>query len=221
MVRLTFGLFEHLEIYEPFFQAGVRDANTISEMLKRNQLDISRFEALLDFGCGCGRVLRNWRSVPAKLHGTDLNPYLIEWCQQNLPFGEFRVNDIEPPLSFGDSSFDFIYTLSVFTHIVEPLQIPWAAELARVLIPGGYLLTTVQGAEYMSRLSSADQEAFGNGKLIVKSTERAGTNACAAYHPEAYLRSSFASGAGLDFLDLWSAAAMNNRQDAVLFRKPC
>ncbi len=220
MIRLTFGLFGDVAIYEPFYSAGVQDADSISKVLERNQLDISQFEAVLDFGCGCGRVIRQWKSAPASLHGSDFNPYLIEWCERNLPFGEFRVNDMTPPLSFKDNSFDFIYVLSVFTHIVEPLQIPWVAEMARVLRPGGFLLMSVNGEGNVSRLPDADQEVFRRGELLVKWTERAGTNACTAFHPEAYLRTTLASNAGLEFLDLSPAGVMDNRQDAVLLRKP-
>ena len=39
--------------------------------------------AVLDFGCGCGRVMRRWADVsgPA-FFGSDYNPNLINWCRE-------------------------------------------------------------------------------------------------------------------------------------------
>ena len=73
--------------------------------------------SILDFGCGCGRVVRWWRDLPAEIHGSDFNPTLVRWCRENLPFGVFEVNRPEPPLPYPDDSFDLVYALSVLTHL--------------------------------------------------------------------------------------------------------
>ena len=56
-------------------------------ILARSGVTIERLGAILDFGCGAGRVLRHWKSLegPA-LHGTDYNPELVAWCAASLPF---------------------------------------------------------------------------------------------------------------------------------------
>jgi len=59
-----------------------------------------------------------------------------------IPFAEFDINALSPPLVYGEGSFGLIYTFSVFTHLSEALQVSWLAELSRVLKPGGYLLLT-------------------------------------------------------------------------------
>ena len=41
------------------------------------------------------------------------------------------------------SSFDLIWALSVFTHLVDPMR--WLAELHRVLAPGGQLIASYMG----------------------------------------------------------------------------
>ena len=57
----------------------------------------------LDFGCGCGRVLRHWAGLegPA-IHGSDYYERLVGWCAANLPFVTASVNDLAPPLRYDD-----------------------------------------------------------------------------------------------------------------------
>jgi cyclopropane fatty-acyl-phospholipid synthase-like methyltransferase len=47
-------------------------------MLQENGTGIQDRAAILDFGCGCGRVIRHRREATgASLHGTDYNPHLV------------------------------------------------------------------------------------------------------------------------------------------------
>ena len=101
---------------------------------------------MLDFGCGCGRVTRNWAGLSGvQVAGTDLSRPAVDWCRRHLPFARFEENGLEPPLVFDDESFDLVYALSVFTHLTADLQLAWRDELRRVLRPGGFLLVTTHG----------------------------------------------------------------------------
>jgi len=174
--------------------------------------------SVLDFGCGCGRVTRYWRGCAGSIAGSDVNPEAVEWCRRNLPFGRFEVNELVPPLRFGDESFDLVYALSVFTHLTADLQVAWRDDLRRALRPGGYLLLTTHGRSYLPRLEDAERAAFARGELVVRWGDLAGTNLCSAYHPERYLRETFAD--GFAFLALEPEGALGNpTQDLVLLRK--
>jgi SAM-dependent methyltransferase len=119
---------------------------------------------------------------------------------------------------FEDESFDLVYALSVFTHLTGDLQIAWRDELRRVLRPGGLLLVTTHGRSYVPRLGDDERERFERGELVVRWGDVAGTNLCSAYHPEAYLRDTFAQ--GFAFLELEAEGARGNpTQDLVLLRK--
>ena len=129
-----------------FLNIGESCCNGIRRILAKNGIELEQFRAILDFGCGCGRIIRNFRDLEGpRLFGTDYNPKLANWCRSNLPFAEFGVNGLAPPLKYEDGSFDFIYAFSVFTHLSEKLQTEWLAELNRVMSPGGYLLFTTLG----------------------------------------------------------------------------
>jgi SAM-dependent methyltransferase len=179
---------------------------------------LAEIDSVLDFGCGCGRVTRYWSDFAGSVSGGDVSGKAIDWCRQNLQFGHFEVNRLQPPLAFEDESFDLVYALSVFTHLTDELQLAWRDELRRVLRPGGRLLLTTHGRSYVPRLDSGERERFERGDLVVRWGDVPGTNLCSAYHPERYLRETFAR--GFEFVELEPEGARGNpTQDLVLLRK--
>jgi SAM-dependent methyltransferase len=202
-----------------FLEAGARAAESIQATLRRNGLELEAFRRILDFGCGCGRVARHWAALPVEICGTDLHPGAIVWCQRNLPFGRFFVNDISPALPFEEGRFNLVYALSVFTHLPSALQRPWLLELLRVTAPGGYLLISTHGERYLPVLSAEQQSRFRAGELVVVGEDAAGSNRCGAYHPLEYVRGSMTAGSVLvDFIP--EGALGNPYQDLFLLRKP-
>jgi SAM-dependent methyltransferase len=203
-----------------FLKAGSHAAASISEAVRARGTSMAELGAILDFGCGCGRVLRHWHSLErTKVCGTDYNPKLIEWCRTNLPFGEFEVNQLSPPLPYKSGEFDLVYALSVFTHLTEGLQFLWMTELSRVLAPGGYLILSTHGERYVHRLGRTERERFEAGNLVVKNNVNApGSNTCSAYHPMPFVREKLAGDlAVVDFIP--EGARGNPRQDLYVLRK--
>jgi SAM-dependent methyltransferase len=103
------------------------------------------FPRILDFGCGCGRLARyTSRLSQIALSGCDIDADNVNWCASHLS-GSFVPNHVHPPTPFPGESFDLIYGVSVFTHLREPLQDAWLAELERLAAPGALVLMTVHG----------------------------------------------------------------------------
>jgi SAM-dependent methyltransferase len=173
---------------------GAKDATLIKEMLKRNGSPIAEMSAILDFGCGCGRVARQWVDLNGpEIHGTDVSRAAVRWCRRNLGFMRTVRCRAEPPLDYDDGVFDFVYSLSVFTHLSEETGRRWLVELVRVLRTRGLLLFTVHGERFARELDSAQLKRFRNGELVLaeRSSALAGTNAYASYHPPGYVRREF------------------------------
>jgi ubiquinone/menaquinone biosynthesis C-methylase UbiE len=123
---------------------------------------VTSSEEVLDFGCGCGRLARQFiqqRPRPRRYVGIDLNRSMIQWCADNLtphaPGFEFHHHDVynyqfnpgpgKPetlPLPAPDSSFTLAIAWSVFTHLTEPQAAHYLREMARILRPGGVLFST-------------------------------------------------------------------------------
>jgi SAM-dependent methyltransferase len=201
-----------------FLEAGRRGAASVRGALERAGIDPGELRALLDFGCGCGRVTRHWAGLPAEIHGCDINPRLVSWCRGHLPFGRFEVTSLAPPLPYADGRFDFAYALSVFTHLPEALQHAWMTELRRVLRPGGLLFLTTHGPRYLEQLTPEERAQFETGQLVVRHEERAGSNACGAYHPVGWVRTQLAK--GFEIADYVPEGATGNPwQDLYLLRR--
>ncbi|HEY0038059.1 MAG TPA: class I SAM-dependent methyltransferase [Longimicrobium sp.] len=130
-----------------YLTAGQVSRAGIDAALARVGRSVAGCERVLDFGCGCGRTLLWFRDAEGgtQFHGTDIDAEAIAWCQGNLPFATFGVNQPLPPLSYPDGHFDLVYALSVFTHLSEEQQHMWIHELHRVLRPGGIALLTFLG----------------------------------------------------------------------------
>jgi SAM-dependent methyltransferase len=203
-----------------FLLSGSMAQKCISYALQKNEVQIEELNEILDFGCGCGRVLRHWKPKEGQqFWGTDYNPELIAWCQKHLNrIAQFTLNQLTPPMNFKNEEFDFIYAISVFTHLTEALQQAWLKEFSRVLKPNGLLYITVHGVSRLYQLNSQEKEQFLRGQLVVKQAEAVGTNFCAAFHPDRYIRNELAK--QFEILDIIPLGARDADQDVCLLRKP-
>jgi SAM-dependent methyltransferase len=204
-----------------FLNGGGLGAQAVQEVLAQRKVRLGTSQAILDFGCGCGRVTRYWRgATEARVCGTDYNASLIDWSRLNLPFAEFQVNELAPPLRYADNAFDLVYALSVFTHLTEHLQMAWIGELTRVLRPHGLLVFSTHGERYLHRLNESERRRFAAGQLVVRDdVSSPGSNSCSAYHPMTYVRDHLAG--QLEVIDFKPEGARGNpHQDLYVLRKP-
>jgi 2-polyprenyl-3-methyl-5-hydroxy-6-metoxy-1,4-benzoquinol methylase len=104
---------------------------------------------ILDVGCGSGA---NSVALAAKGHrvkGVDISEAAIE--KYRAHGFEGRTCDIESGLDYPDSSFDVVFCSEVIEHMTSPEIL--AAEMARVLRPGGLLiLSTPNSAFWLYRV---------------------------------------------------------------------
>lgn len=203
-----------------FLESGRRTAEIIRTATARHGLPLDSVACMLDFGCGCGRVLRHWKDLPGpEVHGAEPNPRLARWCVRNLPFAHISRSPPLPPVPYESRSFDFIYAISVFTHLTEGAQLLWVEELRRLLRRCGLLLVSTHGDRYVERLTPAERRSYDEGRLVVRRPKASGTNLCSVFHPRAYIEGRFF--AGFDVLELTTGGLDQGtpEQDLVLLRK--
>ena len=203
-----------------FLESGRLAAEAIRDAVERAGPNFDEVESILDFGCGCGRVLRNWADLDGtRVAGSDLSGAAVEWCRENLPFAGFETNELVPPLAFADGEFALAYALSVFTHLPEAMQLDWMDELARVIRPDGFLLLTTHGERYVERLDDEERARFERGELVVRWAEVPGTNLCTTFHPESWVRERLVP-RGFEEVEFAPEGARGNPyQDLFLLRR--
>jgi len=169
-----------------FLASGRAQANYLRSLVAEAGEPLGQMDAILEFGCGCGRITRWWgpEAARTRIYGCDYNEDLVQWCESNLSFAHVTRNELSPPLPYGDNSFDLVYAFSVFTHLSVDLARDWLGEMARVSKPGGLIWFTVHGRSYRERLPAEQRQRFDAGEIVVWFPEIEGTNLCAAYWPE-------------------------------------
>jgi SAM-dependent methyltransferase len=120
-------------------------------------------DRVLEIGCGIGRMARVLAGVlrpPGSYDGFDVVAEGIDWCRDRYrdtaaPF-HFRHVDLANPaynpggaldasafrFPYPDAAFDLVIATSLFTHLLQDAADNYLAQAARVLAPGGRMLST-------------------------------------------------------------------------------
>jgi SAM-dependent methyltransferase len=206
-----------------FIRSGWMSCSSFDRTLGKIDKNLGDFPSILDFGCGCGRVVRAIGKLypGCRLYGTDIDEEAITWLQKNYGhLGAFAVSPHKPPTPFSDNQFDLIYGVSVFTHLPEDMQFEWLAELARITKPGGYLLLTTHGEKHWGRMRGEDLEvmrSYGFCYKKTRSTDGLPDFYMNSYHSHDYVRREWSR--FFEIVDI-EVLGHNAHQDIVLCRMP-
>lgn len=146
----------------PFLYSGFLDASVAASMFQEYGGTDHVRPTVLDFGCGCGRVMRFFDPQTWEVRGAEINPAHVRWCNENLAGTRTVLNNHEPPVPIGDSTVDFAYALSVFSHLPRALDTAWLADLARIIRPGGLAVISTHGYAALATIAASreHQEMF-------------------------------------------------------------
>lgn len=107
-----------------------------------------------------------------QFYGADVDEDAIQWCSAHFSSSQFHSGSALPPLPYPDGHFRVVYCLSVFTHLNEPMQDSWLAELRRILQPDGLLIVTVHGHNAANALPSDDLARLARAGFIHKTSKK-------------------------------------------------
>ena len=210
---------------DDFLRIGENCAKDIKTMLESSGLNLYNFSKVLDFGCGCARVLRFFHipSSNCKFYGTDIDRELIEWCSKYPHLGQFEVNGFTPPTKYADNFFDFTYSISVFTHLDEEMQLLWLKELHRITRLDGYLLLSIHGPTSYIHLPTEDQKILATKGFLylVGQTGILKLDGLPDFYQSAYHSKSYIQEVWCKYFKIVNhfEKGINNHQDAILLQK--
>jgi SAM-dependent methyltransferase len=149
-----------------FLASGQRIVMLYLRELNDHGFDPCRFERILDFGVGFGRLLLHYYPLPAELHGCDVTERAVAFAKtRHGQRARLLRNELAPPLPYDDASFDYIYANSVFTHIQTDMLHAWIEELARIARPRACVIVSVFSASsYLRHLTEHEFDHVESGK---------------------------------------------------------
>lgn len=144
---------EHFKNDHAFIDSAVRDVRRL-----QRYADLRADSALLDWGCGAGRLAVGIESEFGRIrdyHGVDIQPELITWAEANLarPGYRFTCLDVsnerynpdgsmQRTIGAEPSSIDVFYAYSVFSHMNDEDTPAYLNLIAKALVPGGSAFVT-------------------------------------------------------------------------------
>tara|TARA_B100001093_G_scaffold257344_1_gene246121 strand:- start:947 stop:1714 length:768 start_codon:yes stop_codon:yes gene_type:complete len=206
---------------QTYLKVGER---VFKDLVNLSELECNANKNILDFGCGSGRVISNFLSEGIFVHGTDIDEKAICYCRRKFPQGNWEVNQWIPPLVYKSNFFDFIYSVSVFSHINEDLQKKWLKEISRILKPDGLAIISVHGKNCFGNLDAEgvcllNEKGFyhkiGNKGLF--KTDGLPDDYQTSYQTPEYINRKWLS--FFECIDIHEVG-IGNHQDAVILRKP-
>ena len=112
---------------------------------------------MLDFGCGCRRVMAYLRRISPAAFTAPTRPRggcVVPAEPRGSRYVQ-RQSAHVLPLPFDDAAFDVVYSISVFSHLPEDMHTVWLGDSRRVTKPGGSLLS-VQGEAMLPIMLAGD-----------------------------------------------------------------
>jgi SAM-dependent methyltransferase len=215
------------------YRAGALDViGSIESTLSRAGRGFDDVDSWLDFGCGYGRVVRFLvEKTPAdRVWASDVIEEAVDFCA-----AEFGVHpapsrgalvDVDLPRPF-----DFLYAISVITHLDEENSTAFLRRLGEWLAPDGLVLFTIHGRwslehleyygdAYVARRAEIEREVRGKGFAFVPYHHYSGDDYGMTWHSAEYVKERIEEihGGALELVS-FESQGLDGRQDAFAYRR--
>jgi SAM-dependent methyltransferase len=159
---------------DAYLEGGRKDARQVAataiRVLKRDALKI------LEFASGYGRVTRYLPTMlsRADITASDIHPEACAFVREHIGVNS-AVSATDPESLSVGSGFDFVFVLSLFSHLPDKSFARWMRALYETLAPGGALLITTHGETSRLLFSRVDlsQDESGDGWVYRRQSDQA------------------------------------------------
>ena len=210
-----------------FMADGQREASLYLEWYEKWFGRLPDEVRVLDFGCGCGRVLQHLPQRGSRQYfGIDLHRDAVDWLRMAQPSAQVYYGSETPPLDTAIGEIDFLYAISVFTHLSEQHEAAWMAEWKRILKDGSALFVTFRGEDWLEQHSTPQHR-----ELILEGMEKNGGRFFqahsfwegifpafygGAYHTHEFVKRTW--GQEFEILEILPCDRTQNRQNLAIMR---
>lgn len=144
-------------------------AGYLLELAKEN-LGPTKDLSALDIGCGVGNFHPLLQNEFSALHGVDVSGASIERAAANNPDVKYESYD-GMRLPYADASFDLAFTICVVHHVPPANWKNFAAEMHRVLRPGGLALVFEHNPQNPLTMRAVNSCPFDEDAVLLRSKE--------------------------------------------------
>ena len=133
-----------------YLSDGWRTLSELMVILEKIDKPLLKMESVLEFAAGFGRFTRHLvRALPGRVTCADVMPGSIDFLREQ--FGVKTVLSAHQPEAVRfPEQYEFVFVLSMFTHLPPAVWQPWLRSLCSAVKPGGILLFSVAN-ESMAR----------------------------------------------------------------------
>jgi len=123
----------------------------LMEIVRQYRMERGQAPALLDFGCGTGRVLSSLEGLAATADGIDISPLMVEVAREKCKKANLIAGDIVTHPHLLQGKYDVI-TIFRFLLNAEPIIRRWVLlRLRDIIHPAGELIVNVHGNSRSAR----------------------------------------------------------------------
>lgn len=197
-----------------YFGVGLQQYQALEQALSLLRPQ-ARALRILDFACGFGRALRFLRFTAPEheLHASEIQADALDFIGDSLGI-ETILSTADPADFSPPGRYDFIWVVSLFSHLPDGLFAGWLEKLASLLSDDGLLCFSVRGASQLA----AGRELPADGILYERVSEISPLDADiygTSYVADAYVAQKIRSACG-DARFTCVKKALANEQDLYI-----
>jgi len=104
---------------------------------------------VLELGCGAGRLTGHLSEISPNVHGIDLSPAMIAYCQRTYPRASFAVGDLRDLSGFQTGAYDAVVApFNVLDVLGDAERRQVLGDIGRLMAPDGLLIMSSHNRHY-------------------------------------------------------------------------
>jgi SAM-dependent methyltransferase len=128
---------------------------------------------VLELGCGAGRLTGHLIEVAREVHGVDVSPTMIAYCERTYPGGIFHVRDLRDLSGLSPGSYDAVVAPYNALDVLDDAERRRVLDDIRgLLADGGLLIMSSHNRAYVPLIGDRARLLLGDPRRPLRSARR-------------------------------------------------